>query len=135
MHELQTVLDQAGDGQRLARRLLSVGVEPHDAPKSEQSIRVGRAAIERSTAALERALRRETSPRRSEAAAREAADERERHSSSARRASAVHRAGLRVLGPGIDSYLEEYTPRARDLLHHDRRYERRGRPGRGGRFT
>ena len=112
MQELQTVLDQAGDGQRLAKRLLSVGVEPSSA-KSEQQLRVGRAAILRSTAALEKALRRETSPRRGS----DASEEGEPRRTSIPEPSVHARprtglvTGLRVLEPGIDSYLEEYTPK------------------------
>ena len=110
MQELQTVLDQAGDGQRLAKRLLSVGVEP-SAARSEQQLRVGRAAILRSTAALEKALQRDTSPRRGSGAfGRENDDGRATSDESTVR---MRRSGLRVLEPGIDSYLEEYTPAPR----------------------
>jgi hypothetical protein len=68
MHELYSVLEQARDGQRLAKRLLVVGVEPHsvhDAARAEQQLRVGCQAILRSSATLERALRRDSSLRRS----------------------------------------------------------------------
>lgn len=87
MHELQNVLDQAGDGQRLARRLLSIGVQAPQrgsAPWSEETLRAGRVAIKRSNAALERALRRES----------RGGDE----------ATLDH---LRVLAPGVDSYLAD----------------------------
>ena len=123
MHELQAVLDQAGDGQRLARRLLSVGVEPHaGSQKSEQQLRAGKAAISRSTAALERVLRRDSSPRRGSSVGdsenyrppRESMDQ--LSPASVRAAATAQRrraAGLRVLAPDIDSYLEEYTPKTR----------------------
>jgi len=155
MQELQTVLEQAGDGQRLAKRLLQVGVEPGEG-RSEQQIRAGRKAISRSTAALERAIRRDASPRsrrRALGAARAAErtrdertrddrtrDERTRdartrdadrgasHSYAHLHAelhphpeAAAHETQLprkpnqrlRVLGEGIDAYLEDYTPATR----------------------
>lgn len=54
MNELHFVLENAGGGQRWAQQLLSIGVEPH--AWSDKSIR----AVRRSSAALERALRRES---------------------------------------------------------------------------
>ena len=85
MHELQSVLDQAGDGQRLARRLLSLGVQPQrESAWSDETLRAGRVAIKRSNAALERALRRES----------RGGDE-----------ATLDR--LRVLAPGVDSYLAD----------------------------
>ena len=102
MHELQHVLDKAGDGQRLARRLLSIGVQPtkqpaevasateaaaqpaKNLPWSDETLRAGRVAIKRSNAALERALRRQ--------------------SKGGDAATLDH---LRVLAPGVDSYLSD----------------------------
>ena len=69
MQELQAVLDSAGDGQRLAKRLLAVGTDPKKG-NVEGQMRAGRAAINRSTAALERALKRDQSPRRAASAER-----------------------------------------------------------------
>ena len=102
MHELQTVLDNAGDCRRWARRLQSIGVEPH--VWSEQNLG---AVVRRGSTALERALRRESKGSQEGSPASHASPR--LSSSPALRASPAHGRSphMRVLSPAVDAYLSD----------------------------
>jgi hypothetical protein len=94
MDELQHVLDNLGDGQKWAKRLLSLGLEPQDVahlgpfhPRCQKTLEK---ALQRSSPpakSLEKALQRSSPPAK----------------------SPVTR--MRVLSPGFDSYLEDALSR------------------------
>lgn len=94
MTELQDIMNSASDGKRWARGLRSIGVDPNT--WSEGKMR----SVRRSCESLERALEKQAQRKQKQAEKGAAA-------AGLTPSTAPRKAEVRVLAPGIDSWLEE----------------------------